>query len=292
MSNPVDFACRIRGYRTSSNWIVRITAIPGSVSRDISGGEWPWIRLPRMPYQVSPRVLEHLVRRLIAGLGEDLRRLREDAGVSRAALARAAGIDASYLAKVENGTASPSIATTARLGLALGADPSFRLYPTTGSPIRDRHQAPIASSLVEVLHPRWRPYAEVNVQRPARGWIDLGLLDTAQPCFVATEIQSEMRRIEQLLRWARAKADSLPSWDGWTHLGSGIATSQLLVIRETRANRSVAAASAPLLRIAYPANPHAALESLARGLPWSGSAILWAVRDRGNAGSYRIAVRE
>jgi transcriptional regulator with XRE-family HTH domain len=245
-----------------------------------------------MAYRIPARAIERLVQRLVSGLGEDLRRLREDAGVSRAALARAAGLDASYVARIENGTASPSIETAARLILALGADPAFRLYPATGSPIRDRHQTPIASALVDALHPRWRPYAEINVHRPARGWIDLGLLDTARPCVVATEIQSEMRRVEQLLRWSRAKADSLPSWDGWTHLGGGTLISQLLVIRETRANRLVAAAAAPLLRTAYPANPHAALESLTRGFPWPGSAILWAVRDRGNAGMYRIAVRE
>jgi transcriptional regulator with XRE-family HTH domain len=241
---------------------------------------------------VSPRALEPLLQRLLSGFGEDVRRLRQDAGISRAQLARAAGVDSSFLAKIENGTTDPSAETTARLGLALGADPSFRLYPTTGSPIRDRHQAAIESTLISVLHPRWRPYAEVAVQRPARGWIDVGLHDAIDHWFVAAEIQSELRRLEQLVRWSKAKADAAPSWDGWTHLGGDLRLSQLLLVRETRANRSIAAAAAPLLRAAYPANPHAALESLTRGLPWPGSAMLWAVRNRGRSGSYRIAVRE
>jgi transcriptional regulator with XRE-family HTH domain len=225
-------------------------------------------------------------------LGEEIRRLREDAGLSRAALARAAGVDESYIRRIEAGTARPSVETITRISLALGVDLAVRLYPSTGSPIRDRHSAPIAAALIEILHPRWRPYPECAVQRPARGWIDLGLHDTVGSSFVASEIQSELRRLEQGLRWSQSKAESLPSWEGWPHLGPAPAISRLLVVRETRTNRSIVRASAALLRAAYPANPHAALESLTRGAPWPGAALLWAVRDRTRTGSYRIAVRD
>lgn len=245
-----------------------------------------------MPFTITERAVERVARRIITGLAEELRRLREDAGVTRAELARAAGIDERYLARIEDGIARPSIEIITRLSLALGADPVFRLYPSTGSPIRDRHQVAIASALIAMLHPRWHPYPEVAVQRPARGWIDIGLHESVQEVFAATEIQSELRRLEQLLRWSTAKADSLPSWEGWPHLGAEVEITRLLVIRETRTNRSVAAVAGPLLRAAYPGNPHAALESLTRGGPWPGPSILWAVRGRTGKGPYRIAVRE
>jgi transcriptional regulator with XRE-family HTH domain len=244
-----------------------------------------------MPFTVSDRAVERSARRMTVALGEDIRRLREDAGVTRAELARAAGVDASYLRRIEAGTVMPSAETVVRLSLALGADPSLRLYPSTGSPIRDRHQAAIASALLASLHPRWRAYPEVAVRRPARGWIDLGLHDAVEPTFIATEIQSDLRRLEQLVRWSQAKADSLPSWDGWAHLGGELAISRLLLIRETRANRSIVATAGPLLRAAYPANGHVALESLTRGDSWPGPALLWAARDRRRPGTYRLVVR-
>ena len=36
---------------------------------------------------------------------------------------------------------------------------------------------------------------------------------------IASELQGQLRRLEQLVRWHAMKAESLPSWDGWPHLG-------------------------------------------------------------------------
>src|SRR5512143_1527822 len=74
-------------------------------------------------------------------LAEDLERICADAGVSRAALARAADLDAGFLARILAGTVRPSLDTYARLTTALGADLSTHAYPNTGPAIRDRLQA-------------------------------------------------------------------------------------------------------------------------------------------------------
>lgn len=190
----------------------------------------------------SPRTLAHarrIVQRVHRVLGEDLRRLREDAALTRAALADAAGVDATYLARIEDGLVNPSFETYARLSAALGADFGAHLYPNTGPAIRDRHQARILEWLLGQRHPRWSPYTEVAVRRPARGWIDLVLHDRAAACVVATEIQSTVARIEQLVRWSSEKASSLPSWEGHAQLGPVSTTSSLLVIRATRATRAI-----------------------------------------------------
>jgi transcriptional regulator with XRE-family HTH domain len=134
-------------------------------------------------------------------MGEEIRRLREDAGLSRRRLAEASGVDPTYLRRVEDGLARATTETYAKVSVALGADLSTRLYPNTGPSIRDRHQARILEALLELLHPRWRPFLEVAVRRPARGWIDAVLHEPAQSLVVATEIQSDLRRIEQRLRW-------------------------------------------------------------------------------------------
>ncbi len=214
-----------------------------------------------------------------ATLAGDLLSLREDAGVTRALLAREAGVDAAYIGRIEAGEERPSIETYQRLASALGADLHTRLYPNTGPAIRDRHQAPMLELLLAPLHPRWLPFMELAVRRPSRGWIDLGLHDAAGHIFLATELQSELRRLEQLIRWSGEKAASLPSWDGWPHLGEEPAISRLLVVRRTRATLEVARTFERQLRVAYPAHPDDALAALTGMAPWPGPAMVWVALD-------------
>jgi transcriptional regulator with XRE-family HTH domain len=213
--------------------------------------------------------------RLHRVLGEDLRRLREDAGLKRAALADAAGVDATYLARIEDGLVNPTLETYARLSSALGADFGAHFYPNTGPTIRDRHQARILEWLLEQRHPRWAPYTEVAVRKPARGWIDLVLHDQAAACVLTTEIQSALARIEQMVRWSGEKAAALPSWDGYAHLGPVSTTSSLLLVRATRATRAIGSQFARQLEIAFPAHPEDAIAALTGTRPWPGPALIW-----------------
>ena len=217
--------------------------------------------------------------------------MREDAGVSRLLLARSSGVDPGYLCRIEAGTERPSLEVYARLAAGLGADLSVRLYPNTGPAIRDRHQARILEALLAVRHPRWHAYPEVAVRRPSRGWIDVGFHDPRDRILVATEIQSELRRLEQLIRWASEKAVSLPSWDGWAALGEEPGVSLLLVVRDTRSTRAIAREFGRVLRAAYPAHPDDALAALTGQSPWSGASILWAVSGRAAADGVRIVAR-
>ena len=97
--------------------------------------------------------------------------------------------------------------------------------------------------------------------------------------FLATELQSELRRLEQLVRWSAEKAASLASWDGWPHLDPEPAISRLLVVRRTRATREIASAFERQLRVAYPAHPDDALAALTGTAPWPGPSLLWVVLD-------------
>jgi hypothetical protein len=125
--------------------------------------------------------------------------------------------------------------------------------------------------VIGALHPRWGVTPEVPVRRPVRGWVDLVFADPAEPALIATELESGLHRIEQLIRWSAEKADGIG------------ATSRLLVVRWTRSNREAAASARRLLREAYPADPRDALEALTGTATWPGSAMLWARIDRGRA---------
>jgi len=209
-------------------------------------------------------------------LGDDVRRQRQDAGLTRLELARAAGIDDAYLGRLERGVGRPSLDTYAKLAVVLGADLAARLYPNTGPLIRDQHRARITEALLELLHPRWQAYPEVAVRQPARGSIDLVLHAERERVVVTAEIQSELRRLEQLLRWSAAKAESLTSWEGWAHLGSVESRSQLLIVRSTRVTRQMGRDFAKQIASAFPAHPADAMAALTTPTgPWPGAALIW-----------------
>ncbi|HJP89817.1 MAG TPA: helix-turn-helix transcriptional regulator [Candidatus Limnocylindrales bacterium] len=237
------------------------------------------------------RQVVRLEKQLRVAFGQDLLRLRLDAGITRRDLARAAGINDSYLGKIQAGEARPSSEVSVRLGLSLGTDLSHRLYPRAGPSIRDRHQAPIEEGLLGILHPGWQRFAEIAVHRPARGWIDLGLHAPAEAVFVAGEIQSELNRIEQLFRWSETKAESVPSWDRFGQLGPTPTVCRLPIIRDTRTNRATANEYRRLFHTTYPANPFVALDSLVGTGRWPGTTVLWATREHASGSAYRIVAR-
>jgi len=214
-------------------------------------------------------------------LADEFRRLREDAGLTRAAVARAAGLDPTTIAKLEGADFQPTLEVYTRVAMALGADLHARPYPTTGAAIHDRHQVRMAELLMASIHRRWDATPEVAVRRPARGFVDVVLFDQPMATLVATELESGFRRLEQLIRWSAEKAASLPSSDPWTAWSRDAlpAVSRLLVVRRTRANRETAVAARRQLRQAYPADPRDALEALTGTAAWPGPALIWARLD-------------
>lgn len=227
----------------------------------------------RLQRDIRVRDLE--IRRAI---GRSVRDLREDAALTRTAVARSAGIDNSFLGRVETGDREASLSTLIAIATVLGADLSVRLFPTTGPHIRDRIQAPMVETLVRTAHARWRPMPEVPVTRPARGVIDLVLADRRSPLLVASEVHSELRRLEQQIRWHREKELSLPSSAVW-HAAAGTSdptTSRLLVLRSTRDLRELAVTFEATLRAAYPARTRDILDALAGATAaWPGAGIVW-----------------
>jgi transcriptional regulator with XRE-family HTH domain len=234
----------------------------------------------KRPTKAQLQAAERAAAKARSKVVEDVERLCVDAGISLAALAREAGVPYPHLWRMMAGKVRPTLETYAKLAIPLGADLSTRLYPNTGPTIRDRHQARILEATLEMLHPRWRPVTEVAVWKPARGWIDVVLHEPREHVLVATEIEGELRRLEQMVRWSREKVESLPSSSIWRQVEEGVdrppAVSQLLFVRRTRTTRQVAHEFARQLALAYPAHPEDALASLTGTAPWPGAAMIWA----------------
>lgn len=220
------------------------------------------------------RACKRRARETKRALGRDLFRIRTDAAASHGKVAALAGIDRSHYSKIEAGIANPTIETLAAIATALGADVSVRLYPGTGPRLTDRHQARMIEALLRSLSGDWRPHIEVPVSRPVRGVIDLVLERQAAGLLVAAEAYSELRRLEQQIRWSADKAAAIGSSD---LVGPGPApnVSRLLVLRSTTTTRGLAREFEATLRAAYPAPTCDVVAALRAGAAWPGPGIAW-----------------
>jgi transcriptional regulator with XRE-family HTH domain len=222
------------------------------------------------------RVIRQRQRELRRSVGRELRRAREDLGLSQRAVSRGADLDPAYLPRIEAGDREPSLSALVAFAAALAHEVSIRLYPTTRPRIHDRIQAAMIEALLRILDPRWRTRLEVAVYRPVHGVIDALLEDTAAGSLVATESQGELRRVEQLIRWSGEKADALPSAAGWPWDGTGAAAQRLLLLRSTAATRETVNTYAATFRLAYPARTEDAYLALTTATAaWPGNAIVW-----------------
>jgi hypothetical protein len=193
----------------------------------------------------------------------------------------AAGVSPTTLAAVELNQVEPSLQVIARLASALGLRLSVRLYPGTGPLIRDHLQALMIQGLLTVLHERWTPRPEVAVYQPVRGVIDL-VLSTAGGVIVACEAQSELRRLEQQVRWSQAKADALGAGTAHGEPASRI-VGRLLLLRSTTRSRAIVTQHGQLIEAAYPARSVDAYAALTGLAPWPGDALLWCRIEAGTA---------
>ncbi|MBI3746348.1 MAG: hypothetical protein HY264_07485, partial [Chloroflexi bacterium] len=158
----------------------------------------------------------------------------------------------------------------------LGADLSIRFFLGSGPRIHDRFQAPMIESLLRSLGPRWRAELEVPVEQPRRGVIDLVLHDRVSGLMVAAEVQSDLQRLEQQIRWSHEKAAGLAESRAASAAGAaGLATSEMLILRSTVRTRDVARQYEATLRAAYPAQTADAVQALTGTAPWPGPAVVW-----------------
>src|SRR3972149_920096 len=94
------------------------------------------------------------------------------------------------------------MAILAAIARALGGRLRIRIEPGSGPAIRDHIQAAMLQALLPLIDVRWARFLEVPVHRPVRGMIDLVLADQPTNLLVATELQSQIRRLGQQPRWA------------------------------------------------------------------------------------------
>lgn len=120
---------------------------------------------------------------------------------------------------------------------------------------------------------------------PVRGVIDAALIDRVSPVAIASEVQSELRRLEQQVRWNNEKADGLAArLADEAAPAPGPAVSRLLVLRSTISTREIATRYEATLAAAYPARADDVYRALTtEAAPWPGAGIAWMRIEGGQA---------
>jgi len=131
-------------------------------------------------------------------------------------------------------------------------------------------------AFIRRLGPEWNAQPEVGVPT-ARGVLDLVLRRSNAALVVACECQSELRRLELVIRRLGEKADGLA---GQVEVGLGV--SRLLLLRSTASTRSIARAFDATLTAAFPSRTADAAAALNGAGEWPGSAIMWARLEGGH----------
>jgi transcriptional regulator with XRE-family HTH domain len=231
------------------------------------------------------RLARARARNLRRDVGAELLELREERELSQRAVAGSVRVSRAQLAKAETGDANLTLERLAALATALGAEASVRLYPASGPHLRDHVQVRIIETLLQRLHPRWRPRLEVPVYRPINGVIDLVLVEPEARELVGGEAHSQVRRAERQLRWAAEKVDALPSAGGWpwmAHESCAPRVGRLLLLRSTSTTRAIVNDTPALFAAAYPGATAEAVAALSQPEGrFPGAAIIWVdVRGR------------
>ena len=230
--------------------------------RQASTGEVPTGTMTTMPTRERPADRgRRLVRNALGRLYEDLRAARIQAGLSQRAVADAVGVSHSRIGRLERAEIErPPWDLLAGMCAVVGLDLVVKAYPG-GDPLRDRAHTRLLERLRRILAPslRWQVERALPLPGDRRAW-DATVEGPGWRCHIEAETvlsdgQALARRLFLKVR------------DG----GPGHV---VLLVADTRRNRSALEVIGPMLRSTLPLDGRSILRALRRGNDPGGSGIL------------------
>jgi transcriptional regulator with XRE-family HTH domain len=201
-------------------------------------------------------------RRQLDELTRDLRSARFAAGLSQAAVGRALGVSRSLLAGWERGELLASPLQLAGWGAVVGLDVAIRAH-AAGTPLRDAAQLRILARAHRAIGDRWRWHSEVPVSRDPLDRRAIDAVLQGPPGRVGLEVISRLTDAQAQIRVVVLKQQA------------GGIERMVLVLADTRHNRSVLVAAAPTVVPAFPLGTRGVLAALREGrLPQANGVIL------------------
>jgi transcriptional regulator with XRE-family HTH domain len=199
--------------------------------------------------------------RMLATIGREIREARSAGGLSQEVVGERVGISHAQVSRIERGVnGSASVRVLARLSQAVGLDLSVRAFPG-GDPIRDGGQLRLLERLRRQVHRAlgWRTEVPLPIAGDRRA---CDAVITGPGWVVAVEAETRLTDVQALARRLELKRRD----GGVEHV--------ILLVADTRTNRSVLAVARPMLEAAFPLAQGAILGALARGTDPGGSGIV------------------
>jgi len=207
------------------------------------------------------RRARRLAREAVTRIGDEVHQARLALGLSQEEVGRIVGMSRSKVGRIERAEyGSAPLADLVRVAAVVGLELSVRAYPV-GAPYRDRAHAALLDRLRRRVHPDlgWRtevPFPDVS---DLRAW---DALITGRDFRDGVEAETRVRDGQALERRVAQK------------LRDGAAQHVILLLSDTRANRSFVRDRRGSLAAAFPVASATPLRALAEGRDPGGSALI------------------
>lgn len=198
-------------------------------------------------------------------IGAEIRTARGIAGFSVAAACTRAGIADSTWRRIERGAPGASVATLCAMTDAVGLDFVAQVFPGRGPQLRDTGQLELAQVIAAMASPAWN----VNLEVPAGDHgeaIDLVLWGPDE--IVAVEIERLMLDAQAQIRRLVIKRD-------WLAARHRRPVRLVVIIEDTRRNRTAIAPHLRLLRTTLPAGSREVYGALRSGHAIGRDGLAW-----------------
>jgi transcriptional regulator with XRE-family HTH domain len=207
-------------------------------------------------------------RDLVQGAAREFKAARLNAGLSQDAVAKGSGFSRPQYGRIERGRSPEvSIAALSRVAAVLGLETSLRFFPA-GDPVRDAGHLALLDRFRARLHPTLVLRTEVPFPRAGdrRAWdaTVTGFLVPVGRTGRRGAVEAETRPVDvQALdrKLALKERDGAADW-------------LILLLADTRHNRSILAGPGAALRARFPLDGRRALELLAAGVDPMQNAIV------------------
>jgi transcriptional regulator with XRE-family HTH domain len=206
-----------------------------------------------MPYRERHRDRgTRRARTSLSEVGRELRQARHGAGLRQVDVARASGVSASWVSRVERGVVPEvGVRSLCIMSAVVGLDLSVRAYPG-GTPLRDEGHRQVLQRTHDLLPPRAPWSTEIPLPRlgDARAWDAMtelwGLKTGIEAELRPDDLQSLERRLALKLR-------------------DGGVDRLILALADTRHNRALLRLAGEDLRTMFPLQGREAMEALTSG---------------------------
>jgi len=212
---------------------------------------------------------------MAVSVAADVATSREALGASIVQVARRAHLAPSTVQRVLDGDPGIHLDTLCAVGAAVGLRISVKAYPAVAPSLRDTGQLEIAQYLVAQANRALRPALELPVGDPFGRAADLVFFGPSE--ILLMEIERRLVDFQAAYRAGTLKRDAL----GAQHSRP---VRLVLVVPDTRRNRSRVAPHTDLLREALPATTAAVLRAIRDGTLLGRDGVLWVRPWRSGSG--------